>query len=587
MPSLPRLLSAFALALAAAAPAAAQTLARVEIVGLDEAMARNVREALSLDDALGRTLPPQRLEYLLREAEAETRTALEPFGYYTPEIRIEHSAGDPVTVTIAVTPGRPVVVRQARITIAGEGARDPELEAALAAFRPRPGEPFEHARYEASKAAVLRTFARRGYFDADFVQRRVEVTRAAHAADIFLAWDSGPRHALGAVRFVQQPRILRDDLLERLVRWTPGTPYDEARVDALRESLQRLDYFSAIEIAPQPAQASSGHVLPVEVALVPAPRSIYSAGLSYGTDLGTGVRLGLERRYVNDRGHKALAQLDYAERRQALILQYRVPAFAWVDGWYSGSLQYADEQTEFTDARRLELVASRSGQINRRLSAAVSLHLLRERWRLARQRTTLPLDPDRYASFVYPSLRAEYIAVDDRLAPRAGFGASALLRGGLQAAGSDANFLQLHATGSWFRGLDPRSRLIARGEVGLTWTGELVDMPPSLRFFAGGDRSIRGYAWREVGPRLFDLALGARNVITASLEYERYFDDRWGAAVFVDRGSAFDDRPDWHTGVGIGLRWRSPVGPVRVDVAHGLDAPDAAFQLHLNIGADL
>ena len=114
-------------------------------------------------------------------------------------------------------------------------------------------------------------------------------------------------------------------------------------------------------------------------------------------------------------------------------------------------------------------------------------------------------------------------------------------------------------------------------------------MPPSLRFCAGGGRSIRGYAWREVGPRIVDdYAVGAKNVVTASVEYEHYLNGGpWGAAVFVDTGSAFDSKPDLHTGIGIGARWRSPVGPVRIDVAHGLNDPDTSFQIYLNIGAYL
>ena len=114
-------------------------------------------------------------------------------------------------------------------------------------------------------------------------------------------------------------------------------------------------------------------------------------------------------------------------------------------------------------------------------------------------------------------------------------------------------------------------------------------MPPALRFCAGGDSSSRGYAWREVGPRILDdFAVGAKNGVTASVEYEHYLNGGpWGAAVFVDTGSAFDSKPDLHTGIGIGARWRSPVGPVRIDVAHGLKGPDTSLQIYLNIGAYL
>jgi translocation and assembly module TamA len=307
------------------------------------------------------------------------------------------------------------------------------------------------------------------------------------------------------------------------------------------------------------------------------------------------VRLGVERRYVNDRGHKALAQIDFAQRRKTATLQYRIPAFAWLDGWYTFSLQGADEQTDYIDSRRIELVASRSGKINQRWTATASLHGLRERWAYADEDDNDPETPVDYrtATFLYPSLRAEYVDADDRLYPRNGISATGLLRGGLEAVGSDANFLQAQVTARWYKGLGPRSRLITRGELGHTFTDALVDLPPSLRFYAGGDRSVRGYEWREVGPRIPAIpgrkafALGAKNVITGSVEFEQYFNDSWGAAVFVDSGSAFDDSPDMRTGVGVGVRWRSPVGPLRVDIARGLNSPDSGFQLYLNIGADL
>src|SRR5690606_1080181 len=151
--------------------------------------------------------------------------------------------------------------------------------------------------------------------------------------------------------------------------------------------------------------------------------------------------------------------------------------------------------------------------------------------------------------------------------------------------------IQLHGSGTWYRPCGVADRLIVRGEAGTTWTGELVALPPSLRCFAGGDRRIRGYAWREVRPRArapHNFALGARRAVTASVEYEHYFKGGpWGGAAFVDAGDAFDGDFDPRVGVGIGARWRSPVGPVRIDIAHGLDDPDSSFQIYLSLGANL
>ena len=590
-----RTLTAAALLVAAGAAHAAEVGA-VEVLGLDEAMTANVRGALSLVEAIGKDVSGRRLAYLVREADDETREALEPFGYYSPTITVERSRveGQPVAVTITVLPGEPVRVRRSHVAISGDGADDRYLQQDLAAFEPQPGDVLEHPTYEASKIRITRRLAERGYFDADFASRTVAVTRADHAADIDLIWASGPRYDIGTVTFEQTPEtIIRPTLLDKLVYWDVGSYYHQGKLDRLRESLARLDYFASIDIEPRPEQAV-GNDVPVTVTLTPARRSIYTAGLSYGTDSGAGVRLGLERRYLGDRGHKALAQVDYAQRRKTLTLQYRIPAFAWVDGWYTFSAQGADEQTDYIDTRRIEFVASRSGELNRQLNAVVSLHALRERWTYFANGdgATGTATDYRYATFTYPSLRTEYVDIDDLVFPRDGLAGTLLLRGAIEGAGSDASFAQARATTHWYRGLGARDRLIVRGELGHTFTDEVVELAPSLRFFAGGDRSIRGYAWREVGPRIGGadgrrFALGGKHVATASVEYEHYFTERWGAALFVDSGSAFNDSPDWHTGVGVGALWRSPVGPVRLDVAHGLDDPDSSFQLHLSIGAEL
>ncbi len=599
----PRTVAAALVLLVAAGTAHAGTVGSVEILGLDEPMTENVRLALSLVDAIGKDVSGRRLAYLLREAEAETREALQPFGYYSPTITVVRSgaAGDDgadragsVAVTVTVARGEPVTVRRATVAIEGEGGSDRYLKEDLGKFRPEVGDVFVHPVYEAGKTRITRRLAERGYFDADFASRRVEVTRADQAADIDLVWTSGDRYDMGVTTFEQTPqRIIRDGILERLVYWETGSYYHQGKLDRLRQSLARLDYFASIDIEPRPEDAVDGRV-PVTVTLTPAKRSIYTAGASYGTDSGAGVRLGVERRYLNDRGHKALAQLDYAQRRKTLTLQYRIPAFAWLDGWYTISAQAADEQTNYIDNRRVELVASRSGEINRHWTAVASLHTLRERWAYAAEDDGDPLTPVdyHYATFSYPSIRGEYVNADNRISPRNGFGVSVLLRGGAEGAGSDASFTQVHGSARWYKGLGPDSRLITRGELGRTVVDATIGvLPPSLRFHAGGDRSIRGYAWREVGPRIGvapnRFPVGARNVATGSVEYERYFRGPWGAAVFVDSGSAFNDSPEWRTGVGIGLRWKSPVGPLRLDLARGLNDPDSSFQLYLNIGADL
>ena len=568
------------------------TIDKVSIAGLDEGddaeMIENIEVSLSLYQAIGREQGESRLEYMLNQAKDQARQALEPFGYYSPTITIDVPRnGDSVNVVIHVDKGEPVRVRQSHIELAGWAEEDEYLQRDVAAFQPAVGQTFNHPQYEASKVRITRRLAERGYFDADFVRRRVEITRADFAADIDLAWDSGRRYDMGPVRFEYE--YFQPGLFDPLVYWDEGSYFHEGKLDRLRESLNKLGYFNTIDIQPKPEQADAEGRVPIDVRLELAKRTVYTAGLSYGSESGPGVRGGLERRYVNSRGHKMDTQLDFAQKRKSLTTAYSIPAFSWLDGWYTFTAGYYDEQTDYIDLRNVKLSAARSGQLNDRWTAIASINALRERWRYS---TNDQPDPFyQYATFLYPQLQAVYSGVDDRIFPRRGIAARSFVRGGIEGVGSETSFAQAYAQVFWFIGVGDSDRLILRGEAGTTWTADLVAMPPSLRFFAGGDNSIRGYAFREVGPRTpppDKYALGAKHVLTGSVEYERYFNGGpWGAAVFVDSGSAFDDRPDFYTGVGVGLRWKSPIGPVRVDVAHGLKDPDSQFQLYINIGASL
>lgn len=574
-----------------AGSAVALELGEVDIRGLeDEAMRTNVAAALSLrrlDAERRASLSEGRLAYLLRRLPGEARQALEPFGYYGAEVEIEQArAGERVDVTVQIRPGEPVRVGERQLLMNGEGGEDPVLKTRLQRFRPRPEQVFDHSVYEQSKAGMDRVLAERGYFDARLERAKVTVQRARLRADIDLQWDSGPRYALGEARFDEHQ--FRPGLLEKLVPWTPGQPYDQAELLALRSSLVELDYFAAIDLRPLPEEAEDGQV-PVQVDLAPAKRSIYDFGVRYGTDTGLGLSAGLERRWVNNRGHKLRTRMNLAQRRNDLTAQYRIPAFAWLDGWYTASASVRQEKLEYVDSDLVELVGSRSGRLgNWNLLAALNFR---------RERFKDPLTGNQlaYSTLVYPSLWGQWGESDDPLYPRRAHGLTLELRGGHSSLGSDVDFLQARAEARWIRGIGRRDRLLLRAEAGATWTDQFPEFPPSLRFYAGGDRSVRGYGYKEIGPALTAsdgrrFVFGGKHLLVASAEYERMFSRQWGVAAFVDAGDAFDARDsfDLQVGAGLGLRWRSPVGPVRIDVAHGFgDQAQQSVHLHLIIGPDL
>ena len=575
-------------------PAGAQALElrEVRIEGLaDEEMHDNVADGLSierLNPNRRRALTESRLSYLLRKVPTEARQALEPFGYYDPEISTDvQRSGDAVTVVVRVAPGEPVRVRGRDITLTGAAEQDSALMRRLQRFRPREGQRFHHGIYEDSKAAMDRALAERGYFDASRTASRVTVSRAEHSADIQLAWTSGERYALGEATF--EGSQFRPGLLAKLVPWTPGQPYDQSELLDLQRSLTELDYFAAVDIRTDPDAAGDDRRVPVTVTLSPGKRTVYTAGLRYGTDTGVGVTGGIERRWVNDRGHKLRGLASLAQRRSDLTAQYRIPAFAWLDGWYTAAASARQEEIDGIDNQLVELVGSRSGKLGD-WTLTAALNFRRERFEDA----VTGFDYS-YSTLVYPSLQAQWTQTDDLLYPRRAQGLTVELRGGHTSFGSDIDFLQLRAEGRWVRGLGPRNRVLLRAEAGTTISDQFPSFPPSLRFYAGGDRSVRGYGYKEIGQFFLDgngrrYVFGGKHLVVASAELERMFNRTWGAAVFVDAGDAFDARDSFEpqVGIGAGLRWRSPVGPVRVDIAHGLgDDAQQSIRLHLNIGPDL
>jgi len=573
------------LAALASTPAAAVQLGEIRISGVDDELLENVQGSLSLgQQPPDKPLTEARAEYLLGQVPEEVRRALEPFGYYDAEVSVDpQRRGDRLDVDVTVLPGQPVTVHARAIEIDGPAASDPVISRLHADFVPGVGDVFRHELYEDSKASIQRGLLQRGYFESELTRSRVEVTRADRRADIFLDWTSGPRAVFGELRVEGSqvdPQLLIDRAREDV---QAGEPFDQADLLLLHQRMVELDYFSVVELQPLVGEASgTPPVVPLQLRVEPAKRSVYRAGVSYGTDYGVGLKFGFERRWVNRRGHKFDSSLELGQRRSLFGAQYRIPAFARLPGWWAVGARAEQTSTDTVDSDIAGFLVSRTTQW-RGDQWAAEMHLDRERFD---DRENME---QRYVTLVYPALRYERKRLQEPLYPRSGYSISAQARAGSTAIGSDVDFVQLWAQGRVVFGLGDWQRVLLGLELGRTFGDDLQQLPPSLRFYAGGDRSVRGYGYQELGPRNSrGDVVGGRNLLAASIEFERMFTPEWGGAVFVDAGNAFNGTDfDAAVGVGIGLRWRSPIGPVRVDLAHGLDEPDNVVRLHLTIGPQL
>lgn len=592
--TLAHLLVAFALAWTAAATAAREPppVPAVEVVieGVGDIERASILAQLELARYRDRkNISRARYTRLTGLAPAQIKRALEVYGYYNASVATRTEARDGgYRATFTVVRGDPVRVSARELALEGEGedALERELLEAMARFEPNVGEPFRHPTYEASKRRVERALRRFGYLDARAIRQRVEISRADNTAAIALRWDTGSRYRLGAVRF--EGSQFEPGFLSRYVEFEDGEPYDQDKLVELQQRLAGSDYFEQVTVTPETEESRDLRV-PIRVVVVPNKRTLYTSGIFYQTDYGAGVRVGIDRRWVNSRGHTLRAEAELAQRLTSIITEYRIPRPGSPIGSYAVGVRYRDENTHVVDSQSYLLSASAVAPWGEWTRLA-SINYLQSDYVVGATRSEPPEPVRTTRQVLYPELILSRVFAEERIRPRAGASLRVTARAASDGLLSDTAFFQARAEARWIRSLGEDSRLLLRGELGATSVDRLADMPPELRFYAGGDRSVRGYAYQSIGERNFeDDPIGGKHVVTGSIEYERTFRPRFAWAVFADAGDAWSNgSPEPKLGIGVGLRWNSPVGPVRVDIAHGLDEDaDRSIEFHLSAGPDL
>jgi translocation and assembly module TamA len=553
---------------------------RLEIRGVNDELAQAARANLELQGFLDREVTDRQLRSLVARGEPQIRRGLEPYGFYEARAtgRLERIATG-WRVTYVIEPGEPTRVRRSEVQVIGPGASLKPVQDALQAFAPRLGEPIDHALYEASKARIGTALQASGHFDATLARHRVEVTRAARSADIDLAWNGGQRYRLGATTFskVQFP----DEFLQGYLPWEPGADYTVDELLALQQRLIDADYFSIVSVQPDVARRADGAV-PVEVLLTPAKRTIYTAGAYVSTDLGPGGRLGIQRRWINERGHKWGAEIEQSTRLQVASTTYRIPRPGLRNRHYEFAAGYRDETTDTSRSTLTRLSASEVLDRWHGYQRTLGLRMLDGNFTIA--------DELRSSRLLYAEGLLARKRIDDPVFPLRGVAVNYLLRLAAPGLLADSSLLQLRGDARWVRPAGRGSRLILRASAGALDASDFDALPPELRFFAGGDRSVRGFDYQAIGERnATGGVIGGRNLAVASAEFEHFFHERWGAAAFIDAGDAFSSDFNANIGAGLGVRWKSPVGIVRVDIAVPVstDLEDRGLRVHVVIGPDL
>jgi translocation and assembly module TamA len=546
--------------------------------GLSEPLLGNVLAYLKLDEEPC-DAPDWRIAAQYDAAPRDIRSALEAYGYYDPRIQGDLEATEDCwRAVFDIEAGDPVRIRSLDVALEGEAERDAAFAAVLGRSPLAVGAPLDHGAYERLKRGWTELARERGYAEAEFVENRIDVYAAARTADIVLHFDSGPRYDFGSIALEQN--VLSEPLVRSYLPFAAGEPYDNRKLTDLYVALADSGYFAEIDIRSLEPQALENEI-PIEIALSGAPRRLVSYGIGFSTDTGPRLRFSRNNRRYNDRGHQFGIEAQLSPVTSEVTANYRFPHGDPRTEWINFDTGMKRENTESSESESLQFGARRIMERPNDWTRTQLLNLLIEDFEVA--------DQVGRSRLLMPGIGWRRTRADNEIRPQRGSRLSFEVRAAADQLGSDTSFLQAIAGGKWVWSLPSAARILVRAELGLTEERSFADLPPSVRFFAGGDNSVRGYDFEALGPTDADgKVVGGSSLVVGSIEYERPLVGRWALALFVDSGNAFADANfEPRTGAGLGVRWQSPLGPIRVDVAHPFDDPTTRWRLHVTLGPDL
>lgn len=542
---------------------------------------RNVLSILSLERKRKEGgLTESRIRQLHVEAPEEIRTALQPFGYYRPVIvpTLEREKDGSWLARYEIDAGPELRYGSVTLEVSGEGAE--LFRSLVGSFPVVKGAIANHAVYEAAKKAFEDLAGENGYVKAAFTVHRLEVDLEAYTATAVLHFETGRQFLFGEVRFHED--FLDLPVIQGYVTWQEGDRLRLSELLKMQDSLSNAPYFSRVEVEMRVEEAVDGRV-PIDVTLTASKPRRYSFGVGYGTDTGFRGNFGVELRRLNRKGHHAAVEGKLSLLENSLSAHYLIPGPYPRTDVLALTAAYADLQPA-TSKSRMFLVGPSYARARGRWHQTLSLLYQRDTF-------TVGVDSGT-SSLLTPELSFSRVVADDRLETRNGHRLQLDARGAVENVLSSATFFQVRLAGKVIRSLGARWRVLGRAEIGVLATSAFRQLPPRVRYFAGGDLSVRGFSYNTLGS--LDEAgnvVGGRFLRVASVETDYKILDRWGGfriAGFVDVGNAtLDFGAIVKTSVGTGLRWRSPIGVVRGDVAFAVSEPGPPLKLHLNIGPDL
>lgn len=547
----------------------------------------NIRSYISVDEVGVILIKPAAPQWI----EQQCLDALKSFGYYhancqlmqpLPEsiVELKRDFDNTLTLKLGIVLNQPIKVRERRIDIEGDARVDQAFQTMIDGLPLEVEAPLHHAEYKRIKNRLLALAMSRGYFDAYFEVHEINLYRGAGVADIHLKLNSGTRYRYGEIRV--EGASVNNSLLVSMREFDTGDYYDANLLVDFNRQLLNSQFFSQVKIIPDIVGRAEGRVS-VTVQVQMNPKNTVRFGLGYATDERARTSIGWTRPWVGKRGQSFAMQTKVSAIKKRVEGKFTTPVHGNVRRQLVQNVGWERDDSE--ERETLFSGLSYTMALEKKWFLAPFVRVEQERFK--------ELGVPQRATSIVPGLELWRRRKRGGLDPTWGDYLHVDIESGAKEIASEIDFLRLHVVGKILRQPWPKQRAIVGIQLGTVITGDDISLlPDSFRFRTGGDQSIRGFSYNAIGAEQAIDAIeiedeGAKNLATLSVEYDWEFIDRWRVAVFTDVGDAFNDTYEEHIGVGTGVRWLSPVGPIKFDIAFPVSEEDDAPRVHFAMGLSL
>ena len=590
-----------------AAPAPLQYEVKVNAPGdLDELLEKN----LDLERFRGNPrMDREQLQRLVRDTPEQAKNLIATAGYYTPvvTVRVDTTGAKPVVI-VDVEPGEPVTIDKVELELRGFDPTPPlaasepfDTEALKRSWSLKSGSVFRQADWESAKRALLREVVQTRYPRAQLVDTQAVVDPETHKVSLLVVLDSGPELRFGELR-IEGLKRYDASIIRNLDKIRPGDYYSESALQSLQARLQDTGYFASVEVSAdmssilgeqieagqesqqaeaegavpeaKPANRGPAPQLPLVVRVTENKQQNVSAGLGFSTNTGNRAQLNYDN--LNVWGTRFKSALTMETKKQAAHANFYFPT---TERGYNDSAGASFERSDISnEITAVTTISAKRNWGGTNLERSLTFEFLSE------DKTVVGLEQTRSKSLPLTYAITKR-SLDSLLFPTKGYVINAQVGGALLPVLTDERFVRVASKAVYYRPLGEKGELIVRGEMGALGSKEKRGVPAVYLFRAGGDQSVRGYGYQELGVKEGDATIGGRYMLTGSAEYQYWFKPKWAIAAFYDAGNAADTVKAAMTpksGYGLGGRYKSPVGPINVDVAYGHAVQK--YRLHFSLG---